>query len=363
MEAHESPDVAGMPDAAADMSDAAADAVDGAANTSDAGGTSDAACQANLSNDAMNCGRCGFTCPGTCANYACVLAQPGTATYTFNDFSCIATDGTNVYFTASNVNGTMGSDVLYVPSGGGAVQVLGGTNGTRAAGVTTFGDFVYWADYSLGWILEAPKPGVTGSTRVVVKGLTQPIRVAVDATAVYWTSTIGAGAAEKSTGTVLWTTNQTGGQAWGLTIDSASLYYADPALGEVVRVNLTTGAAAVAVPNQPGVRGLFGDTSNLYWTTTSSGDVMMSAKSPINPITIVQGQASPREIAVDQTVAPSEVYWVDVSTTGDVSKAAATGGATAGVVAPNQQLGECLAVDATSVYWNVVGGQILKAPK
>jgi hypothetical protein len=58
------------------------------------------------------------------------------------------------------------------------------------------------------------------------------------------------------------------------------------------------------------------------------------------------------------------VYWGDVSATGDVSKAPATAGSTATVVASKQASVQCVAVDSTSVYWAVYGGtQILKAPK
>jgi hypothetical protein len=320
-------------------------------------------CETNLSNDAQNCGQCGFKCGGTCANSACVLAQPGTLTYTFGDFQCITTDATNVYFMVANLNGGGGSDILYVPIGGGMVMQLTGTSGTRGSGLVAYGNFIYWADYAAGRINETPKPGVAGSTRTVVQGLTQPLRVAIDASNVFWTSRVGAGAANKTNGQALWTTNQQGGQPWGLAIDATHVYYTDPTRGEVVRVAIASGTPTVIVPNQTGARGLFGDASNIYWTT-SSGNVMMSTKASVNAVPIVQGQTNPQELVVDTTAAPAEAYWVDVSQTGNVAKAPATNGAMATIVAPNQKSGQCVAVDSTSVYWAVYGGtQILKAPK
>jgi hypothetical protein len=354
-------DAAGMSDAAG-VADAPADAsTDVPASMGDGGGST---CGANLSNDPMNCGQCGFVCAGgTCSNDACVVAQQGQVTFTLADQSCITTDGTNVYFTAGNFQGTTQSGVLWVPVGGGGVTQL--EAGARGAGLTVYGNFIYWADFSAGTIYETPKPGATGSTRTVVQGLTQPVRVAVDANNVYWTSSAGAGAAQKTTGTILWSSNQTGGQAWGLTIDASNLYYTDPTLGEVVRVSLASHSASVAVPNQTGARGLFGDTDNIYWTT-SAGTVMASPKATINPITIVQGQTNPRELAIDATVTPEEAYWADVSTSGNVSKAPATSGATAQIVAPNQQAVHCIAVDSTGVYWLAQtsgGAQVLRAAR
>jgi hypothetical protein len=321
-------------------------------------------CEANLSNDSSNCGKCGYSCMGgTCMNGACVLAQPGSLTYKFGDFECITTDATDVYFMATAVNGTTGSQILYVPITGGTVQQLAGTAGTRGSGLVEYGQFIYWADYQAGTILESPKAGQTGTTRTVVTGLTQPIRVAVDATNVYWTSTAGAGAANKLTGVVLWTKNQTGGRAWGLTVDATDLYYTDPTLGSVVQIGIATGTPTVFAANQTGARGLFGDTTSVYWTT-SSGNVMMSPKATANPVSIVTGQTNPQEMAVDVGVTPEVAYWANVSMTGSISKADAKAGSTATVVAPNQAQAQCVAVDATSVYWAVYGGtQILKAPK
>jgi hypothetical protein len=331
----------------------------------DCDGNSANGCEANLSNSATNCGKCGNSCNGsTCANGACILAQPGSLSYKFGDFQCITADGTDVYFMATATEGGLGSEILYVPSTGGTVQQLPGSSGTRGSGLVEYGQYIYWADYQAGTILETPKVGQSGTTRAVVSGLTQPIRVAVDASNVYWTSTAGAGAASKTSGTVAWTRNQTGGRAWGLTVDATDLYYTDPTLGEVVRVAIATGTATVFAPNQAGARGLFGDATSLYWTT-SSGNVMTSPKGSLNSAAIVTGQTNPQEIVVDVGVTPEVAYWANVSqTVGSVSKANATAGSTATVIAPNQVSAQCVAVDATSVYWAVYGGtQILKAPK
>jgi hypothetical protein len=332
--------------------------------TADCDGNPNNGCETNLSNDATNCGQCGYSCGGgSCVNSACVLAMPGNTTYKFGDFECITTDGTDVYFMASAVNGKTGSEILYVPTGGGTVQVLPGTAGTRGAGLVEYGQFIYWADYQAGTIMESPKVGQMGTTRIVVPNLTQPLRVAVDATKVYWTSSVGAGAADKTTGKIAWTSNQTGGRAWGLTIDTTNLYYADPTLGSVVRVDIATGSPTVVAPNQMGARGLFGDANSIYWTT-SSGDVMMSPKANVSPVPIVQGQTNPQEMVVDTSVTPKVAYWANVGPTGNVSKADAVANATPTVIAPKQASAQCVAIDATSVYWAVYGGtQILKAPK
>jgi hypothetical protein len=321
-------------------------------------------CETDLTSDNANCGQCGYSCgAGTCATSACVLAQPGSITYTFGDFECITTDGTNVYFMASSVNGAAGSDILYVPTSGGAITQLPGATGMRGAGLVEYGNFIYWADYAAGKIMETPKAGQTGATRTVVQGLTNPLRVAVDANNVYYTSKNGTGAAQKASGTSMWSTIQPGGAPWGLTVDATNAYYTDRMNGAVVQVDIGTGTPTVIVPNQAGARGLFGDATTLYWTT-SSGNVMMSAKAAINPMLIVQGQSNPQELTVDVGAAQSEVYWADVGPMGNVSKAPAVSSSAATVLAPNQASAQCVAVDATSVYWAVYGGtQILKAAK
>jgi sugar lactone lactonase YvrE len=332
--------------------------------TADCDGNPANGCEVNLSNDPSNCGMCTYSCGGgSCVNGACVLAMPGSITYHFGDFQCITTDSTNVYFMASAINGATGSGILYVPIGGGTVQILPNSAGSRGAGLVEYGNFIYWADYMAGTIMETPTAGQPGTTRTVVSGLTQPLRVAVDANHVYWTSSGGAGAANKATGVISWVSMQPGSRPWGLTIDTTNLYYADVMLGEIVQATLGNGTQTVFAMNQTGARGLVGDANNVYWTT-SSGDVMMSAKATSNPTAIVTGQTNPQEMAIDTSVTPAEVYWVNVSPTGDVSKAPAMANATATVIAPNQASGQCVAVDSTSVYWAVYGGtQILKAPK
>jgi sugar lactone lactonase YvrE len=349
-------------DAAADVSTVDAEVCP--ANMGDCDGNLSNGCETNLLTDPANCGKCSYSCgSSTCTSGACVLAQPGSLTYTFGDFQCITTDGTNIYFMAANVNGVAGSDILYVPVGGGTVTQLPNATGNRGAGLIASGNFIYWADYAAGTINETPKAGQSGSTRAVVTGLTQPLRVAVDAQNVYWTSTAGAGAAHLTNGASVWTTNQTGGKAWGLAIDNSNVFYADFVLGEIVKVDIGTGSASVFAPNQPAARGLSSDASNIYWTT-SSGNVMMSPKSAVNATPIVGMQTNPQEIAADASATPSNVYWGSVSATGNVSKAPATSGATATLISGSQANVQCVALDSTSVYWADYGGtKLLKAPK
>jgi hypothetical protein len=91
---------------------------------------------------------------------------------------------------------------------------------------------------------------------------------------------------------------------------------------------------------------------------------MMSSKSTVSPVAIVQGQTNPQDVVVDVSVTPEVAYWANAGMTGTVAKANATASSTATVIAPNQAWTQCVALDATSVYWANYGGtQILKAPK
>jgi outer membrane protein assembly factor BamB len=336
------------------------------APTADCDGNPNNGCEVDLDTDAANCGSCGYACGSgsTCSNGGCTLVQAGSGvTFSFDDFSCLAVDSTNVYFTAIGLSSMGPSGLLYVPTAGGAVHVLAG-GATIAVGPAIYGNYVYWADKTAGKLYETPLPGQSGSTRTVVTGINAPLSVAVDANNVYWTSTGGAGAANKSTGTTLWTTNQPAGSAWNLVVDATDVYYTDPTAGAVVKVPIATGSPTVIAPNQTNARGIASDGTNIAWSMPPSGKIVETTKASPGTTPTLTGLTTPWSLAFDTSVSPSVLYWSQESgTTGNISKAAL--GATAPViVAPNQALPECVVVTGNEIYWNVHNGtQLLKAAK
>jgi hypothetical protein len=336
-----------------------------AAQTADCDGNTANGCETNTATDAANCGACGYSCGGgTCSNGGCLLAKPGPGfMYTFNDFSCLAVDATNVYFTAVGLSASGPSGILYVPQSGGAVTALAG-GATNAVGPTTYGGFVYWADRPAGKIYETPAPGQAGTTRTVVSGLNQPVNLAVDANNIYWTSTGGAGAADKATGTTKWTTNQPSGSPWGITIDATDVYYTDPMANAVVKVSIATGTPTVIASSQTKARGITSDATNLAWSMPPSGVIILTQKASPMSTPLISGVTSPWSLALDSSTSPSVLYWGQQTMMGTVSKSTIGTSPATTTIAPSQTFATCVALAGNSVYWLTNGGtQLLKAPK
>jgi hypothetical protein len=88
----------------------------------------------------------------------------------------VAADGTNVYFTWS-------SEVLAVPANASGPPLVLSTGLTGVSNIATDGISVYWIDAT--GISKTPIGG--GATTVLYAG-TDAVDLAVDSTAVFWTS-------------------------------------------------------------------------------------------------------------------------------------------------------------------------------
>lgn len=174
---------------------------------------------------------------------------------------------------------------------------------------------IYIAENQAGAILALPIGGGAAST--LASDPSRPMRVAVDAAAVYWTSQGGS-------------------------VNSVPL-----AGGPVTTIFASAGTAS----------GLALDASRVYWTLAGQGGSVLSA--PLAggaPTTIATSQDDPLYVAVT----PHAAYWIDADIydgpDGGCLMTAPLEGGSPAALSPWQNLaGRAVAVDTKSVYWAQAG--------
>ena len=184
-----------------------------------------------------------------------------------------------------------------------------------------------------------------------------------------------------------------------IAIDATSVYFTATLGGRVVKVPIGGGAPVVLAAGQSEPTGIVVDAANVYWTNQASNSGNSIMKVPIGggaPITLASGQGAPFGIAVDA----KSVYWTNLSDNHAVMKVAIDGGAptvlsaatspwaivvressvyftdgddvmmvpaaggNAVPLATAQEFPFSLAVDATNLYWSSGrgAGAIVKLP-
>lgn len=143
-------------------------------------------------------------------------------------------------------------------------------------------------------------------------------------------------------------------------VDASYVYWTTSvANGAVMRAPVGGGAPSVLAGGQSLPGGLTLDAVNIYWGNQGSKDIMMAPLGGGAPVVMASGQESPRSLAVDAT----HVYWTDTGLQGAIRKVPIAGGAVETIV--TSQPGPAgIAVDATHVYWtNTPGGEVSRVPK
>jgi hypothetical protein len=327
------------------------------------------------SNDPQNCGGCGIPCNTTCTNGVCPLIAPDAGTPpTVGDNACLTVDAANVYWGT----GTAGGSVWRVSIAGGVpAQVASGQTSPHpmaSDGTTLFFGDQGTAGTCSGSIQSIAVGATNGTPAPIATGQCAPLDVVVDATTVYWTNS-GDGSVWKSDKTTPNPVNLVPaaglGHALYLRVDSANVYFTDGAGGVLDRVPIGGGAVtAVTTTGIPGPGHLAIDGVNAYFSSRSTTSAALLAvalgASGGSPSQIVTNLPALNGIQTDGT----DVWFAEATNvvpyragTGEIHRVT-TAGAGGALLASGQNGPNCIAVDATSVYWiDTGGGTISKTGK
>ena len=342
----------------------------------DGGGNPDTGpCNANVSTDTHNCGRCGHDClTGDCDAGVC---QPVAVAKAQGSPFGIAVDSTYVYWSAVQSSTVMRAK----KDGTGLVALASGDDGGASTpwAVAADGKYVYWTndqnpnDIIQGQVVSCDPSNCQGTKQVLRDHLNDPGSVAVDDAGVYWEEDFAAnlGRVSKSgTGGGNLVTGQ-GGSGEVATDGTYAYFVTDN--GVLGRVSNTAPVSAdggafttiYAPPSGFSPWGLAVDGTNVYWTEYGDpGAVLGAPKAGLTggaqPISFSTSEHWPEGIVSDGV----NVYWAnngpntgangaDVYVDGTIESCPIAGCPASGprVLASKQVWPKQIALDADAIYW------------
>ncbi|HTA18687.1 MAG TPA: hypothetical protein VK989_05315, partial [Polyangia bacterium] len=174
------------------------------------------------------------------------------------------------------------------------------------------------ADAPVAPPVDAGPPCIVGGTTELLPvtvscAAAPPGRIAIAGDYVYWTVQGGGAVVGRAplAGGFPEVLASDGAAAFGLAVDARFVYYTQPAAGRIMRVPLEGGFPVALATGLDTPLLLALDGASLYWTGghLASGTVMkLSLASGAAPVILIDGQASPRAVAVQDGFA----YWTDL---------------------------------------------------
>jgi hypothetical protein len=310
------------------------------AGYADCNGSYGDGCEANVTNDPLNCGACGYSCSGRpCENGACLLTDPTTWPVVY-----MAIDVNNIYWATGSYAKLGQTSVFGVAKSGGFPWTLATQGGGNdPSGVASDGKHVFWADDQANTIIQVDWSGANMMTLAQSFPAYRPFWVATDGMNVFWMDSGGG-----SNGSLYQipvgggTPTQLAGGIPGagrISVAGGTVYWTS--LSEVQAVPVGGGNVTAVAWSQSFPDAVVANGSGVFWM--AANDVMGLLTGATAPIIIVPNQQGLQDLASDGV----SLYWLSA---GKVSKVP-LGGGMATILVPNQVQPEGLAVDDTSVYW------------
>jgi hypothetical protein len=323
--------------------------------------------------DPQNCGGCGVICNTTCISGVCPLINNScdAGAQQVGDNACLTIDATSVYWASGFQTG---GTVWKLPLGGGCPSMLIGSQ-TSPHGMASDGTNLFFANQGtasiLGSIQRIPVGG--GNATPIATSQSGPLDVVLDATNVYWTNS-GDGSVWKSdklTPSPIKLAGPNGqNHAAFLRVDATNVYFTDSVAGTVNKVPIATGAVTAISAPVTGAGHLAIDSTTAYFSSRGSASAaLMSIALSANagtPNQLVPSLPSLNGIETDGT----SIWFAEATNvqpfqpnSGEIHRVT-TAGTGNKPLAAQQNQPNCIAIDATSVYWiNAGGGTISKTGK
>jgi sugar lactone lactonase YvrE len=308
----------------------------------------------------------GTTSSGTASSGTTSSGTASSSTTSSSSGSTDCSDGMTVVASSTSIilQIAVGGDRVFWLDADGLVRaaaVCGGAPITLATGpanpqqLTVDTAHVYWTAGDS--VLKVPIGG--GPTTTIASGQTYPSAIGVDQSRVYWLGSGILSAAPLDGGpvTVLATTSVAAGigPSLAVAVDATYAYWTNGDVGDVWKIPLAgSGPPSIVVSGQGPVSGLAVDATSIYWTTAYSdtGTVMRAPLDGGAITTLADHQLGPYAVRVDG----SSAYWTAGQVQNTLMRIAVDGGPVTTLATATSVPSPSIAVDATSVYWNITSG-------
>ncbi len=324
-------------------------------------------CDADLQVDTDNCGACNHRClPATakCGSGLCGI-DPAFV-YPAVSPKGVAVDDNYLYGVGTVGGSGWEGGAARIPKDNVFARKIIAAGATEPRRMVVRGTDVFWTQR--GGIGRSPSDtlpdGGPNTATLMVSGQTSPYNLAVDDTHVYWTNDSAAGGdvwrasiASPADAQAIAAPQS----AYGIAVDGRFVYWTSNMQGGAVwRANKDGTSPTKIASDQSYPAGIFVDDRAVYWTNKSlSGSVLKLVKGATVPQTLAADRTQPDTIVVRDPY----VYWDETGPDRqDIVRLPSCGGSGLPLrIAVKQDVLD-LAVDGTHVYW-ATGAFLLRVPR